>query len=43
MAHKVAKKTLKVDLENKDFWIKAIMGHENDLKEFEKLAKKVLK
>lgn len=43
MAHKVAKKTLKVDLEKKDFWIKAIMGHEEEVKEFEKLCKKVLK
>ncbi|MBQ3644268.1 MAG: M3 family oligoendopeptidase [Candidatus Riflebacteria bacterium] len=42
MAHKVAKKTLKVDLENKDFWVKAIMGHESDLNQFEKLIKKVM-
>ena len=43
MAHKVAKKTLKVNLENKDFWIKAIMGTEGEVKEFEELVKKVLK
>ena len=42
MAHKVAKKTLKVELEKKDFWIKAIMSHESEVKEFEKLCKKVL-
>lgn len=41
MAHKVAKKTLKIDLENKDFWVKAIMGHEGELKEFERLLKKL--
>ena len=43
MAHKVAKKTLGVNLESKEFWVKSIMGLENELKEFEKLVKKVIK
>ncbi|OQB47567.1 MAG: hypothetical protein BWY02_02099 [bacterium ADurb.Bin157] len=42
MAHKVAKKTLKVDLESKEFWKEAIMSHEEPLKLFESLVKKVL-
>lgn len=43
MAHKVAKKAIKADLESADFWKQAIMSHEPELTMFEKLAKKVLK
>jgi oligoendopeptidase F len=43
MAHKVAKKAIKADLESADFWKQAIMSHEPELEMFEKLAKKVLK
>ncbi|HPT45961.1 MAG TPA: M3 family oligoendopeptidase [Candidatus Rifleibacterium sp.] len=43
MAHKVAKKAIKADLEDTTFWKQAIMSHESDLVLFEKLAAKVLK
>ncbi len=43
MAHKVAKKAVKADLESTDFWKRAIMSHESELDMFEKLVKKVLK
>lgn len=43
MAHIVARKTLGADLENTEFWKKAILSHEPEFKMFEKLVKKVLK
>ncbi len=43
MAHKVAKKAIKADLEDTTFWKQAIMSHESELAMFEKLAVKVLK
>jgi len=43
MAHKVAKKAVKADLENTEFWKQAIMSHEPELAMFEKLVSKVIK
>ncbi len=43
MAQDVAKETLGVDLENKQFWIDSIMGHELVLSQFEELVKKIIK
>ncbi|MBU1107104.1 MAG: M3 family oligoendopeptidase [Candidatus Riflebacteria bacterium] len=42
MAQSVAQKALGADLENTDFWKRAIMGHEPELVQFEELSKKVL-
>ncbi|EKD81953.1 MAG: hypothetical protein ACD_39C01552G0002 [uncultured bacterium] len=42
MAQSVAQKALGADLEGTEFWKRAIMSHESDLAQFEKLYKKVL-
>ena len=43
MAHKVAKRAVKADLESAEFWKQAIMSHEPELAMFEKLVPKVIK
>jgi oligoendopeptidase F len=42
MAHIVARETIGADLENSEFWKKAILSHEKELKMFENLAEKIL-
>jgi oligoendopeptidase F len=43
MAQNVAKKTLGVDLESKEFWVEAIKSHKEPLEQFNALVTKVIK